>query len=297
MLGITLRHLEVFVAIASTGTVKAAAEQVFISQPAASMALAELERQLDVPLFDRIRGRMQLSAKGRELLPSAQEVLARMQELQLRAHEQSPTVQGELALGTSNTVGNYLIGDLLGEFIQHYPQIKLNLQVTNTQNILKQMLEHRLDVACVEGPVQHPDLLNQVWRNDSLVVVTNSQHPLAQRTTLRAADFAQAQWILRESGSASRALAELALAELPAGQVVLELEHVEAIKQAVLAGVGIAFLPEAAIVDARQTGRLIALHTPFLNLERKIWLTVHKQRYQRAVLQAFLASVGWQAQR
>src|SRR5690606_19543767 len=106
MLGISLKQLEVFVAVAAAGTVRAAAERLFVTQPAVSMALAELERQLEAKLFDRERGRLRLSPRGKEVLPMAQEVIERIQEMLSQAGARPLVLTGELHVGASNTVGN-----------------------------------------------------------------------------------------------------------------------------------------------------------------------------------------------
>lgn len=291
MLGISVRQLEVFVSIASAGTVGGAAERLFVTQPAVSMALAELERQLNVRLFDRERGRLHLSPRGKELLPMAQEVIERIHEMLHQTGDQPLALTGELRLGTSNTIGNYLVGALLGPFIAQHPQVSLQVSVENTALIATGLLEHRIDVGCVEGPVNHPQLDVIAWRDDALVVCAAPSHPLAQRSDLKARHFKDAQWILRERGSAMRVLAEQALTLLPPGRILLELGQVEAIKQAVIAGLGIACLPQAATIDSVAVGRLKILDTPFLNLHRRLALVLHKSRYRGALIDAFVRSV------
>uniref|UniRef100_A0A8J7VQR0 LysR family transcriptional regulator n=1 Tax=Coralloluteibacterium stylophorae TaxID=1776034 RepID=A0A8J7VQR0_9GAMM len=292
MIAITPRQLEVFVAVARGGSVRAGAEQLHLTQPAASMALAELERLLAAPLFDRERGRLRLNARGRELLPLAQEVLERMQELVRRAGDRPATLAGTLRLGTSNTVGNYRIGELLGAFAAAHPQVALQLRVGNTDAIAAAVLAHELDLGCVVGPVSHPELELRPWRDDALVVCAAVAHPLARRRRLRAELFADARWIVREPGSATRIQAERALAQLPPGKIAMELDQVEAIKQAVAAGLGIACLPAVAVADAVRVGRLAVLPTPFLDLRRRLWLILHRTRYRGGLIEAFLASLA-----
>ena len=288
MINISPRQLEVFVQIALHGSVRAAAEQLYLTQPAASMALAEMERQLDAPVFARERGRLRLNARGRELLPLAQELLERYAEFGRLGAGGTQTLVGELRIGASNTVGNYRVGELLGAFVRSHPQVAVRLRVANTDAITAAMLDHSLDVGCVEGPVTHPLLESRAWRDDSLVVCAPPDHPLAGKRSLKPADFAGARWVLREPGSATRATSERVLAQLPAGETVLELDQIEAIKQAVAAGLGIACLPEVAVADAVATGRLKALKTPFLDLRRKLSLLLHREKYRGAVLEAFL---------
>ncbi|TCV94071.1 DNA-binding transcriptional LysR family regulator [Luteibacter rhizovicinus] len=288
MIGISPRQLEVFVAIALDGSVRAAAERLYLSQPAASMALAELERQLGSPLFAREKGRLRLNARGRELLPLAQELIERFAELERRAGDASAALSGELRVGASNTVGNYLVGDLLGPFASAHPGVSLRLGVANTARIAEGVLDHAYDVGCVEGPVTHPSLDVRPWREDWLAVCVRPDHRLAGKPRLRREDFAGERWVLRERGSATRAMSERALAELPAGTTVLELDQSEAIKQAVIAGLGIACLPAVAIGDAVAAGRLAVLKTPFLDMRRVLSVVVHRSRYRGALLDAFL---------
>ena len=291
MLNVSLRQLDVFVQIALHGSVRAAAERLHLTQPAASMALAEMERQLDAPVFDRERGRLRLNARGRELLPLAQELLERHAEFGRRASGKTEALTGELRIGASNTVGNYRVGELLGGFVRAHPQVAIRLRVANTDDIAAAVLDHSLDVGCVEGPVTHPLLEARPWCDDMLLVCAPPDHPLARKRALKPDHFAGARWVLREPGSATRVTTERALAQLPPGETVMELDQIEAIKQAVAAGLGIACLPQVAVTDALATGRLVALKTPFLDLQRKLSLLLHREKYRGVVLEAFVQSL------
>ncbi|AND71298.1 transcriptional regulator [Dyella thiooxydans] len=290
MINISPRQLQVFVQVATLGSVRAAAEHLHLTQPAASMALRDMEHQLAAPVFDRERGRLHLNPRGRELLPLAQELLERYAEFG-RHGAGDAMLGGELRVGTSNTVGNYRVGELLGRFVEAHPQVTIRLRVANTEAIAAAMLDHALDVGCVEGPVTHPQLEVRPWRTDSLVVCARPDHPLARRRRLAAEHFAGARWVLREPGSATRALSERALGQLPGGLTVLELDQIEAIKQAVVAGLGIACLPEVAVTDAVAAGRLKVLHTPFLDLTRQLSILLHRQKYRGAAMEAFLRTL------
>lgn len=291
MIHISPRQLEVFVAIAAAGSVRGAAERLHLTQPAASMALSELERHLATPLFAREQKRLRLNERGREMLPLAEEVLDRLQEVQRRAAGQPRQLTGELRIGASNTVGNYRVGELLGDFVRAHPRVAVRLHVDNTDAIVAAVREHRLDIGCVEGPVTDARVEVWPWQQDALVVCSSPQHPLASKPNLGAADFAGARWILRERGSATRAQAERALAMLPAGETVLELGQVEAIKQAVIADLGIACLPEVAIGDAVGAGRLSVLPTPFLQLQRRLSLVLSSDKYHGSLVEAFRATM------
>ena len=291
MIGLSIRQIEVFVAVATTGGVRQAAEQLHLTQPAVSMALSELERQLGAALFDRERGRLRLNSRGIEQLPLAREILERLGDMQRSQRDAHGTLEGELRIGASNTVGNYLVGELLGPITAQHPSVALHLTVDNTRDITRMLLDHAVDIACVEGPVHHAQLETLPWRNDALVVCAAPTHPLAQRARLQPRDFADARWILRERGSATRSLTEQALTALPPGRILLELGQIEAIKQAVIAGLGIACLPHAATLDAVATGRLRVLRTPFLQLDRRLSILLHRSRYRGTLIEAFLQSL------
>lgn len=291
MIRISPRQLEVFIAIAGTGSVRAAAESIHLSQPAVSMALAELERLLGGPLFDRSGRRLVLNEHGMAVLPRAREVLERLRELPGGAADASRQLTGELRVGASNTVGNYLVGELLGGFVRAQPGVALHLAIANTEQIVTDVRRFTLDIGCVEGAVAHADIDVLPWREDRLVVCASPDHRLAGRRRLVARDFRDVRWILRERGSATRALAERALSTLPPPAGVLELGQSEAIKQAVIAGLGVACLPEIAITDAVAAGRLCALRTPFLDLGRRLSLVLQRDRYRGPLLRAFVETV------
>lgn len=291
MIAISPRQLEVFAAIVAAGSVRAAADRLGLSQPAASMALAELERLLGVPLFDRHQQRLRLNEHGRVLLPRAREIVERLHDLAGAVGGDADG--GTLAVGASNTIGNYLVGDLLGGFVAAHPGARVALRVANSEEILAGVLDFSLDAGCIEGPLEHRDIERIEWRRDRLKVCVRADHPLARRKRLHADDLRGQRWILRERGSATRTSIETATAQaLGPLDVALELGQSEAIKQAVIAGLGIACLPEVALVDAVATGRLAALHTPFLALERPLALLLHRARSHGPRLRAFLQSLG-----
>lgn len=292
MASLSPKQLDVFTHVARLGSVKAAADALHLTQPAASMALAELEKQLGAPLFDRDKGRLYLNEKGSRLLPLAQEIIERMVEFRQRADDQADVLTGEFRIGASNTVGNYRVGDLLSGFVLNNERVTVHLNVANTDEIVKQIVDHSIDVACVEGQVHHEAVESVHWMDDRLCVCARPDHPLAAIDKLGPEDFADARWILRERGSATRAVSDVELDKLPRVKVVMELGQIEAIKQAVIAGLGIAFLPEVAVTHAVSSGRLAMLDTPFLSLTRQLSIIYHRSRYQGRLMQSFLDSVN-----
>jgi DNA-binding transcriptional LysR family regulator len=178
----TLRQLEVFLATARAETLSQAAQELAMSQSAASDALAGLEQQFDVRLFDRIGKRLQLNETGRSLLPAVEELLVRARELE-RVLGRKDTA-GALAVGATLSIGNYLAVPIMLRYMQENPGARVTLDVANTAAIAQKIARFELDVGLIEGEIRHPDLELAPWRDDELVVFCAPQHPLAKRRRL-----------------------------------------------------------------------------------------------------------------
>ncbi len=288
-MAITLRQLDIFAATAASGNLTRAAGRIGLSQSAASMALAELERQFSEPLFDRVGKRLVLNERGRALLPRTQEVLERVREIGDLFGSETGRLAGALRIGASSTIGNYLIPRLLGKLAGSHPELTLHLDVVNTEQVISGMAAFAYDIGFVEGPCRRPELETIPWREDRLAVFAAADHPLAARAALTPADLAGERWILREPGSGTREVFERAVAgRLALLDVLLELGHSEAIKQAVEAGLGLGCLSLLTLSRALEVGALKLLPTPFLDLSRTLNILIHRDKYRTAVLRAFL---------
>jgi DNA-binding transcriptional LysR family regulator len=283
---ITLRQLEIFAAIARTENVSRAAEQLSMSQSAASSALVELERQFDCPLFDRIGKSLRLNGTGRGLLPQAEDMLSRGGEIEAYL---AGGLLGPLAVGATLTIGNYLATLVAAEYLRRNPTAKLRLHVANTHTIVEQLLRFELDIGLIEGEANDPDLLLEPWLDDALVVFCSPQHPLAAKGEASNALLAGQKWIVREAGSGTRALFDREIARaLPDLQIQLELEHTEAIKRAVESGLGIGCLSRLALRDAFRRGSLVEIRTPQFDLRRHFYFSRHRQRQVSSATRHFL---------
>ena len=282
----TLRQLEIFTAVARHGSVSGAALAVSLSQSAASTALAELERQSGQLLFDRVGKSLRLNEQGKNLLPKAVELLDRAAEIDdlLQGHE----AIGNLTVGATLTIGNYLATLIVAEFLHRHPKSRLRLEVRNTANLLHALASHEVDLGLVEGDCRHPELEVVPWVDDELAVFCSPAHPLAGKKAGLKRLLAE-PWILRESGSGTRQTFNFAfrhhLSEL---QVRLELEHTEAIKRAVESGLGLGCISRLALRDAFRRGSLVEVMAPALDLRRTFNLVWHRDKFHGAGLRAFL---------
>lgn len=275
----TLRQLEVFLAAAHTENITRAAEKLSMSQSAASSALKDLEQQFSIQLFDRIGKRLQINELGRALRPQAEALLDQAQAMEqgFRRHDQV----GELKVGATLTIGNYLAVDIMAEFISRYPAAKVQLNVANTAVISQQVLNFDLDVGLIEGELHHPDLEVSKWREDELQIFCSPNHPLAKKKNLSNADLLSAQWILREPGSGTRQAFDRAMHDLlPDLNIRLELQHTEAIKRAVETGLGIGCLSRLALEAALESKRLVAINVKERDFKRFFYFILHRQKYR-----------------
>ncbi len=282
---ISLRQLEIFLAIAAKGSTTQAAAQVALSQSAISNALAELEQRLGVRLFDRVGKRLVLNEAGRRLQPRAQLLMAQACELD----ELFSSTQGRLAVGASTTIGNYMLPQLLGRGGVEQPCRRV--EVANTEVIAGRVARCELDIGLVEGQARHPDLELTHWQDDEMVVVASA----AGGWTEAAVTLEQMPWIMREKGSGTRSVVEGEFPELTASSVRLELGSSEAIHHAVLAGLGVSCLSLQVVGRSLQSGELVRL-VPQRSIRRPLYILRHRQRPDTAATAAFMQLIGRQAE-
>jgi DNA-binding transcriptional LysR family regulator len=279
----TLRQLEVFLATANSENISRAADQLAMSQSAASGALRELENQFQVQLFDRVGKRLRLNERGRSLRPSAQALIE--QAAAIESELSGQTAIGNLRVGATLTIGNYLAVGMIARFREENPQATVALEVANTEKIAAAVANFQLDLGLIEGELQHPELDIIHWRDDELVAFAAPGHPLAKRRSLRDADLRQARWIVREPGSGTRQTFDRAmhglLSEL---HIDLELQHTEAIKRAVEAGLGIGCLSRICLVEAFARGSLVPLDIHWRDFSRSFSIIIHRHKYRGPAL-------------
>jgi DNA-binding transcriptional LysR family regulator len=283
----TLRQLEVFLAVARDESVSRAAVELAMSQSAVSGSLADLEGQFDVRLFDRVGKRLRLSALGRSVRPGAEAALD-----QARAFEHDLTNRrgaAQLRLGATLTIGNHLVPPLMARFMSAHPGAELTLAIGNTEEIARQVVNFEIDVGLIEGELEHADLDVTPWREDQLVVFCAPAHPLARKRALTDDDLRAATWIVRERGSGTRQTFDRAMHGLVANlRIGLELEHTEAIKSAVEAGLGLGCVSPITLRDALKTSRVKVCKVPHRDFRRQFFFLVHKQKYRGVGVQQWL---------
>ncbi|MBY5992453.1 LysR substrate-binding domain-containing protein [Ferrimonas balearica] len=259
MVDLSLRQLRIFASVARSGNLGISAEALFLTRGAVSQAIKALEQQLGVALFDRRAQRLVLNTQGRLLLPMAEEMLAREQGM--LALFQSGAGATPLRLGASATIGNYLLPRLLAErWPKTWPLPRITL--ANSHQLQQRLTTFELDLALVESDSLFGELVRHPWREDEMVVLAPAEHPLANRT-VGWSQLAGQDWVLREVMSGSREQFDHHLApKLEEYRVVLELGQLEAVVQAVAAGLGLSLVSNLAAEAALAQGRVARVQLP-----------------------------------
>ena len=283
----SFRQLEVFLATAHFENVTKAADALAMSQSAASGSLAELERTFGVQLFDRMGKRLQLSELGAQLRPAAENLLE-----QARAFESALTdedVVGRLKLGATLSIGNYLAVGMIAQFRRQFPNADVALTVANTQEIALRVRHFELDVGLIEGELHDPELQTIPWRDDELQVFAAPDHPLARSHSIGDTELLAQSWIVREPGSGTRQTFDRAMHGILSDlNISMELQHTEAIKRAVEAGLGVGCLSEICLRDAFSRGSLVPLPVPARNFKRQLHIILHRKKFRSESLSQWL---------
>ncbi len=286
---ISLRQLEVFVTVAKLGHVTNAGEELGMTQAAVSLNLAHLEKQLKGNLFDRVGKKLILNDRGRLLLREAGEVLDRTKIMFERVTSRPGDPAGVLRIGASTTIGNYLLPAVIGRFSRRYRRARIDLAVGNTSQIEEELAAGHLDLGLIEGPAHKSGLCAKDWRGDELVIIVSPSDPLAVKKKITVRDLAKASWLAREQGSGTREIFEQAMQAIGVTpELKFELGHTEAIKQAVIAGMGIACLSKLAVAREVTAGLLTVIHHP-LNLQRRLQILLRKCNQETPLQRSMLA--------
>jgi DNA-binding transcriptional LysR family regulator len=272
-----LNHLAIFRAVAEAGGVSAGAERLLVSQPAVSKQLKQFERALGVVLFDRLPGGVRLTAAGEVLLVHARRLFAEEAEARRALEELRGLKRGRLAVGASMTIGEYLLPGVLAAFRRKHPQVEIDCRIGNTSEVTAGLLAGTLDIGLTEGPTATDELEAKTFLTDQLVPVVAAGSALADKARVAAKRFLAEPVVLREAGSGTREVVERAFAR--AGLTVrpaLVLASTEAIKRAVMAGLGVAVVSALAVETELATGQLattsltgVTFHRPLQRVEVK----------------------------
>jgi DNA-binding transcriptional LysR family regulator len=271
-------RMVVFRTVAEQHSFRKAAEELYLTQPAVSFQIKALEEDLGVQLFDRGGTHVKLTAAGQVLLGYAEQVKAFWAEAEREIAALSGDHAGRLALGASTTISQYVLPRLLADFCGTHPRVQPSLISGNTETIVAAVEQQKIDLGLIEGPARSRHVKTEPFLKDEMVLIAATAHEWAERSSISCSDLSSAQLLMREVGSGSRRVIEMALerqgVKRSSLHIVMELDSTEAIKSAVEAGLGIGFVSRWAIAkDLRLNNGFKIVEVQGLRIQRD-FLTV-----------------------
>ena len=283
-------HLAVFHAVAQTGSESRAAEQLMISQPAVSKQLKELERSLGMPLFDRVSKGMRRTTAGEVLAGYSRRIFSMTDEAEQAMEDLQGLRRGKLIVGASTTIGVYLLPEIFVRFRKLYPAVRLELQIANSEVILKRLIDGQIHLGLTEGVITSEDIDAEIIARDRLVAIAHPKHPLARKRKVTARMLCNEPFVVRETGSGTKSVIEMALAEKGlAVSPAMSLGNTEAIKRAVAGGVGVAIVSELAIRLELKAKQLVEIRLSDFSISRPLFHLQCRGRTENAAAKAFMA--------
>jgi len=285
------RRLRVFHAVARHLSFTKAAEALFMTQPAVTFQVRQLEEHFDTRLFDRVHGRIVLTAAGVVAYDYAERILALSGELDARLKEMGGQDSGPLLIGASTTLAEFLLPQVLGEYKARHPAVVPRLFVANSEAVQARVAERSLDLGFIEGDSHLPTLVNDLCCEDELRVVCAPQHALAGATRILPGMLTEHAYISRELGSGTREVVDRYLEKaglaLDSLQVVMEASSPEALKGLVATGLGFAIMSRVTVAKEVRLGELveIALSPP---LVRQLAVVYPKERIHSRLVEGFV---------
>ena len=275
MFNFTLRQLQVFEKAASHLNYSRAAKELYLSQPAVSMQIKQLEGHIGLPLFEQMGKKVFLTDAGRELFHYSRTIAQQLAEMEAVFSEMKGLRQGQLTLSVVNTA-NYFTPQLLAKFCLRHPNIKIILQVANRDTVLHQLDGNITDLAIMGQPPDGLDISAESFLDNPLVVIAAPDHSLAKLKQVKFSQLANETFLSREQGSGTRSAMERIFAEHKVQpHISMAMETNEAIKQAVQAGMGLGILSLHSIELELETKRLVILHVEHFPLLRH-WYVAHR---------------------
>ena len=248
-MNITFRQLRLFLALAETGSVSAAARMVHVTQPTASMGLKEMTDAVGVPLYEVVARKVHLTQMGKQLAKTARAISTEWESFEQEVHGVKGLTQGKLKVAVVSTA-KYFIPRILGTFCAKYPQIDISLEVLNRDGVVKRLEENLDDLYIMSQPPLHLDIEDEVFMPNPLLLIASKEHLLAKKRMVDLSSLKNEKFIFREKGSGTRMAIDAHFKRLKLRpEIRLELGSNEAIKQAVIGGLGIAVLSKYSLGD------------------------------------------------
>ena len=269
-------RLKVFRTVAQHLNFRRASEDLFITQPAVTQQIKALEDEIGLPLFDRAGGRVVLTSVGNVLYSYAQQLKVLADQAVQAIAEESGAHMGRLSIGASQTIGQYILPNLIAAFLREHPKVELTSVSGNTEEVLEALIAHKIDLALIEGPALRRDIVTEPFMEDHMVLVAPSGHEWTEHEITLQALVAE-PFLMREQGSGSRRIIEQAREK--AGirvkdlKISMTLDSTEGLLSAVEAGLGTTFVSRWAVRNQLTLGTLKVVRVKGLHVQRMFCVT------------------------
>lgn len=285
------RRLQVFHAVARQLSFTKAAEVLFMTQPAVTFQIKQLEEHFNTRLFDRGHGRISLTPAGELVLSYAEKILGLSGEMDVRLAEITGEVGGSLLVGASTTIAEFLLPRILGEFKSKYPNVRPRLIVANSESIETRVAEHTIDIGFIESPSHQPNLQTEICCEDELQVICSPKFPLARLKEVTPQNLADHPFVSREPGSGTREFTEVYLkkhgVDIDHMLPVMELGSPVALLEVVETGLGYAIASRTSVMKSLRLGDLVSIPLK-PRLTRKLSMVYPKEKFRSRLVTAFV---------
>lgn len=283
----TYRFLEIFMAVVECGKMSEAAKKLYITQSSVSQAIAAIEKEYGILLFERLSHGLYLTEDGRELMAYAKKIMATKSDME--EFLSNSKYSRRLRVGATVTVGTCVISPILKSVRRGLPNVDMSVFVSNTREIEERLLNNELDIGLVEGIVHSPELVHQDVIRDSMVLICPPGHRFWGAAKVDAAELCSEPLVLREKDSGTRASFEEQMSRLgyPV-RVRWECSNSEAIKNAVKDGHGLSIISRRLVLEDLESGALFASDVAGLNLHRYFAVVYHKNKHITESIRCFI---------
>ncbi|ADQ07254.1 transcriptional regulator, LysR family [Caldicellulosiruptor hydrothermalis 108] len=284
----TLRDIEIFVTVCELKSMSAAAKKLYMSQPAVSQAISQIEGEFQIKLFDRIGKKLSLTYTGEILYSYGRRILNLVKEAENILYDVRNMRMGRLNVGASTTVGIYLLPKIIGDFREKY-SVDVYFTIDNTAGIEKLILDNAIDLGIVEGPVHSRDIVVIPYIDDELYLVSSKNHRWAEKRSISPEEIENEDIIMREKGSGTREVFEQTMAKNNVRyRIKYVLNSTEAIKKAIEANIGVSVISKLAVEKEIRDGRLAKVNIENIRFERKFSIIYHKDKFKSNLFEEFI---------
>lgn len=270
-------RLQVFYTVAKRSSFTKAAQELFITQPAVSRHIHELEAQYKTKLFERKMNKIELTAAGKVLLNHAEQIFEKYREAEFEINAINKRNEGQLRLGASTTIAQYIIPPLLAQFHIRFPEVSIHLKNGNTEDIENALLNKEIDLGFIEGYSRNPQLSYSEFAKDEIVLVCSRKHPMWSLSEVSLAELSDIPLVLRERGSGTLEVIEHALEnkklKLSDLNIEMQLGSTEAIKSYLRHSGCMALISLHAVIKELNSGELVTLDISDLSIGRPFYLS------------------------